>query len=115
MTIYNIKNMIFRKLKRVWSYNRFNYIPNFKETFPELNDVSYEEMCDRWCSLGIDFYTEEKVEVKGWIRLTLPFALILYVLMLIGLPFVFIITGKWGYGLGEKSRVMNWFKALRLF
>ena len=30
---------------------------------------------------------EEKTEVKGWIRLTLPLALILFVLMFIGLPF----------------------------
>lgn len=106
--------MVFRKLKRVWSFNSYNYIPKFTETFPELNKVSYEEMCKRWRSLGIDFYTEEKVEVKGWIRLTLPFALILFVLMFVGLPFVFVITGKWGYTLGEKSRILNWFRALGL-
>jgi hypothetical protein len=106
--------MIFRKLKRVWSYNSFVYIPKFRETFPELDKVSYEEMCSRWNSLGIDVYTEEKTEVKGWVRLTLPFALILFVLMLIGLPFVFIITGKWSYGNGDKSRILNWFRALRL-
>jgi hypothetical protein len=106
--------MIFRKLKRVWSYGSYHYITKFTETFPELNNVSYEEMCKRWDSLGIDFYTEERVEVKGWIRLTLPFALILFILMFVGLPFVFIITGKWGYGLAEKSRIFNWFRALRL-
>ncbi len=106
--------MVFRKLKRVWSYNTYSYIPKFQETFPELNKISYEEMCERWRSLGIDFYTEEKTEVKGWIRLTLPFALILFVLMFIGLPFVFIITGRWSYGNGEKSRILNWFRALRL-
>ena len=72
--------MVFRKLKRVWSHNDMKYIPKFTETFPELNKVSSEEMCERWISLGIDFYTEEKTEVKGWIRLTLPFALILFVL-----------------------------------
>ena len=106
--------MVFRKLKRVWSHNDMNYIPKFRETFPELNKVSSEEMCDRWVSLGIDFYTEEKTEVSGWIRLTLPFALILFVLMFIGLPFVFIITGKWSYGNGDKSRILNWFRALKL-
>jgi hypothetical protein len=89
-------------------------MPKFRETFPELNKVSSEEMCDRWCSLGIDFYTEEKTEVKGWIRLTLPFALILFVLMLVGLPFSFIITGKWSYGSGDKSLILNWFRQLRL-
>lgn len=106
--------MLFRKLKRVWSHNEMNYIPKFRETFPELNKVSREEMCNRWKTLGINFYTEEKGEVKGWIRLTLPFALILFILMLIGLPIVFMLTGKWSYGIGEKSRLHNWFSELRL-
>ncbi len=90
-----------------------NYIPKFRETFPELNKISYEEMCKRWKSLGINFYTEEKTEVKGWIRLTLPFALILFVLMIIGLPLAFMFTGKWSYG-NRDSRILNWFRALRL-
>jgi hypothetical protein len=106
--------MIYRKLKRVWSHNDANHIPKFRETFPELNKVSSEEMCDRWISLGIDFYTYEKTEVKGWVRFTLPFALILFVLMVIGLPFAFMFTGKWGYGNGKKSRILNWFRSLHL-
>ena len=106
--------MVYRKLKRVWSHNNMNYIPKFRETFPELNKVSEEEMCDRWISLGIYFYTEEITEVKGWVRFTLPFALILSVLMVIGLPFAFMFTGKWGYGIGEKSIILNWFRILRL-
>lgn len=105
---------MFRKLKRVWSHNDMNYIPKFRETFPELNKVSSEEMCDRWISLGIDFYTEEKTKVSGWIRLTLPFALILFVVMFIGMPFAFMFTGKWSYGNGNKSRILNWFRALHL-
>ena len=93
---------MYRKLERVWSRNDMSYIPKFRETFPELNKVSGEEMCDRWISLGIDFYTEKKTPVKPWLRFTLPFAIILMVLMLIALPFVFIITGKWNYTLGKK-------------
>ena len=106
--------MLFRKLKRVWSHNDMNYIPRFRETFPELNKVSSEEMCNRWISLGIDFYTDEKAEAPGWIRLTLPFALILFVLMFIGLPFLFIITGRWYYWSGDNSIVLNWFRSLKL-
>lgn len=105
---------IFRELKRVWSHNDMNYIPKFRETFPELNKVSNEEMCDRWISLGIEFYTEKATKVKWWVRITLPFALILFILMIIGLPFVFMLTGKWHYGNGDKSRILNWFKSLRL-
>lgn len=106
---------MYRKLKRVWSHNSFAYIPNFRETFPELNKIDYEEMCRRFQNLGIDFYTEEKVEVKPLIRLTLPFAIVLMIIMLIGLPFMFFITGKWSYGIGSKSKIYNWFRSLRLF
>jgi hypothetical protein len=91
-----------------------NYIPKFRETFPELKNVPSEEMCDRWVSLGIDFYTEEKVQVGIWMRLTLPFALITMLLMILSLPIVFIVTGNWGYKFGEKNRLLNWFRALRL-
>jgi hypothetical protein len=105
---------MYRKLKRVWSHNDMNYIPRFRETFPELNKVLSEELCDRWISLGIDFYTDEKVETPIWIRLTLPFALMLMLLMLLIMPINFIITGNWGYSLGNKNRILNWFKALKL-
>jgi hypothetical protein len=105
---------MFRKLKRVWSYNDWTYIPNFTKTFPELNKVPYEEMCERWRSLGIDFYSEERTEIRGWVRFTLPFALVLFVLMFISLPLLFIITGKWTYPNGEKNIVLNWFRSLGL-
>ena len=105
---------MYRKLKRVWSHNDMNYIPKFRETFPELNKVSSEEMCDRWISLGIDFYTEETNPVKPLLRLTLPFAVTLMLLMLIGLPFVFLITGSWYYPHTKKDRILNWFRSLRL-
>ena len=106
--------MVFQKLKRVWSYNQFEYIPKFRKTFPELNNLSYEEMCNRWKSLGINFYSEEKTEITFWIRITLPFALITLFLMLLSLPFVFMITGKWGYPNGKKNLILNWFRSLKL-
>lgn len=112
-TFFKTENM-YRKLKRVWSHNDMNYIPKFRETFPELNKVTTEELCERWITLGIDFYTEEKTEVKAWVRLTLPFAIILLLLMTIFRPINFMIRGRWPYPLTEKSRIFNWFKSLKL-
>ena len=106
--------MVFQKLKRVWSHNDMNYKPKFRETFPELKGLTSEELCDRWVSLEIDFYSEEKTEIKGWVRFTLPFALVLFLLMFISLPLVFMIRGKWGYGNGKNNLILNWFRALRL-
>lgn len=106
---------MYRKLNRVWSHNDMNYIPKFRETFPELNEISSEEMCDRWISLGIDFYTKENSPVKPLLRFTLPFAIVLMLLMFIGLPFVFLITGNWFYSFGKHNRIYNWFKLLKLY
>jgi hypothetical protein len=105
---------MYKKLKRTWSHNNANYIPNFIKVFPELSKLSSEELRDRFVELNLDFYYEKRVPVKTWMRLTLPFAIIFMFLMLIFTPVNFMITGQWGYSLGEKNRILNWFKSLRL-
>jgi ribose/xylose/arabinose/galactoside ABC-type transport system permease subunit len=105
---------MYRKIKRTWSNGYANYIPNFKKVFPELNKLDSEELCDRFQELNIDFYTEEITPVKPWLRLTMPFAIALMIIMLIAIPFKFLITGNWSYSLGDKNTILNWFKALRL-
>jgi len=52
--------MLYKKLKRTWSHSYINYIPRFKEEFPELNKVSTEELCDRFIRLKLDFFHEKK-------------------------------------------------------
>ena len=106
--------MIYRKLKRMNSYGHSNYIPRLKETFPELSKVDSEELADRWDSLGLDFSGEEKKAVSFWRRLTLPLGIIVLVLLFIGLPINFMITGHWGYSLGKKNYILNWLRSLRL-
>ena len=105
---------MYRKLKRTWSYNNLNHIPNFSKVFPELSKVNNEELADRFIELGLDFYTEEKTPVPIWVRFTMPFALIVMLLMIIWLPINFFITGKWGYSLGDKNILLNWFRSVRL-
>lgn len=105
---------MYRKLKRVWSHNAMNYIPGFYEKFPELRNVSTEELCDRWIDLGIDYYTQKSTAVSPWIRLTLPFAILLMLVMILMIPVVFLFTGNWGYDIPKNPRIYNWFKSLRL-
>ncbi|MFD2921999.1 hypothetical protein ACFS6H_19925 [Terrimonas rubra] len=105
---------MYRKLKRTWSFGYANYIPKFKETFPELSKVDGEELCERFIKLKMNFYYEEETPVKPWIRITLPFALISMIIMIICLPVCFLVTGKWSYPLGKKSIILNWFRSLRL-
>ena len=106
--------MIYRKLKRTWSQGYANHIPNFQKVFPELSQINSEELADRFIELGLEFYSEEKKPVPVWMRLTLPFALLLMIIMIIGTPIAFIFTGEWGYALGNENRILNWFRALRL-
>ena len=107
--------MIYRKLKPTTTYGYGNYIPGFREAFPELSKVSDEALGSAFINLKMKFYCLEETPVNPLIRLTLPFALLLWALMFLSLPLVFLITGKWGYPLGEKNRVFNWFQALRLY
>jgi len=106
--------MLYNKLKRTWSHSSLNHVPRLKEVFPELSKLNNEQLCDRFIELGLDFYTEDKVAVKWWIRLTLPLAAIAMLTMMIILPITFIVTGTWGYSLTTKSRTLNWFKALKI-
>lgn len=107
--------MMYRKLKRVWSHSQMNHIPEFMEAFPELKNVSREEMCDRWRNLGITFYGESEVKkVPLWIRLTSPFALILLILMLFFMPIKFIIIGSAKYDFDKSPRIYNWLNSLNL-
>lgn len=106
--------MLFKKLNRVSSNGYLHHIPNFDKQFPELSKIGSEEMADRFRNLGVHFYTERKEPVNKLIRFTLPFAFIMIVLMYIGLPIWFVISGTWGYPMGQKNIILNWFNALRL-
>lgn len=105
--------MIYRKLKRTWSHS-YAHLPQLKKVFPELSKLNNEPIAKFFIDLKMDFYYEEETPVKAWVRITLPFAIILMLLMLLLSPIVFMFTGKWGYSMGKKNRILNWFKSLRL-
>lgn len=105
---------MYKELKRTWSNGDANHVSNFLDVFPELSKIDSEELCERFKELKMEFYYEEKTPVNFWIRLTLPIALLIMVLMFFALPIVFLITGSWRYSLGKKNVLLNWFKSLRL-
>lgn len=106
---------MYRKLKRTWSNNELNYIPKFKETFPELSKLSREELCDRFIDMEMDFFYEIPTPVNIWVRLTLPIAILIIILMFLYLPINFLVTGVWGYKISKSNpRLLNWFRSLKL-
>lgn len=105
---------MYRKLKRTWSHNDLNYIPRFRETFPELKKVSSEDLCDRFIDLKMDFFYEENTPVKPWVRFTMPIAILTMTLMFLLVPVNFLITGKWGYDIRKSPNLFNWLVSLKL-
>ena len=106
--------MIYKKLRRTWSNGYVNITPEFIKVFPELSKMDDEDLRYRLKELNMEFYYEEKTPVNFWMRLTLPFAIVTMFLMFVLLPFAFMITGKWGYSLGDKNRIINWWRCIGL-
>ena len=94
------------------SHGYMNYVPKFQEVFPELNHISSEELADRFRELGIEFYTTERKPVSPFVRLTMPFAFIVGVILILSIPIHYFITGRWKYSLKSNTKLMNWFEAV---
>jgi len=105
--------MIYKKLKRTWSQG-FSNISAFTKEFPELSDIDNDEIICRLKALGWRFYTVDTQKVPWYIRITLPFAITLFLLMFLSLPLHFMITGRWKYKYSNKNFMVNWFRMLKL-
>lgn len=105
---------MFIKLKRVWSHSNMNYVPKFNETFPELSNLSSEQLCNRFAKIGVNYYSVNSTPVKPFIRLTILFAFVVFLLMIACLPLVFLLTGRWDYPEKGTLWIRNWFRALKL-
>ena len=105
---------MYRKLKRTWThgYTNTTFAIKFKKEFPELSKLDSEELCERLIKLNMEFYYTEPTKVGILTRLSMPFALIMMLLMIVFLPINFIITGSWGY---KWDRIFNWFKAVGIY
>lgn len=104
----------FTELKRVYSDGYMNYVPKFKETFPELKNLTREELADRFKSLGVEFYTVERKSIPILIRLTMPFAFVTVIIMVLFMPFHYLISGRWHYSLKDNCKLFNWLTAIGL-
>jgi hypothetical protein len=80
-----------------------------KKHLPELKHSSIEDITDHLLGSNMGIVTQESKPIKGWVRLSLPFGLVFYAVLLLLLPVKFMFTGTWGY---KSEWVTNWFKAL---
>ncbi len=80
-----------------------------KRILPELKNSYTETIEDNLRHSDLEFYYKEKVKSPFWIRLTLPFALLVMLTLFILMPINYIITGHWGY---KFVPLTNWLRSL---
>lgn len=100
---------LFWRLKRE---NYYNTASELQKRIPELKKVDVEIITSHLRGSNLDFYKQEKKPIKLGIRLTLPFALIVMLILIILTPINYLITGRWSY---RMLWLLNWLKALRIF
>ena len=99
-------------MKMFWNLKRMDYYIaacSIKDAIPELKKVDVDHICDHLRGTDMEFYYSEKKKTPFYIRLTMPFAIIAAVLMLLFMPVKYIITGTWGY---QWQWLINWFRAV---
>lgn len=80
-----------------------------RKAIPDLQRLSTEEVDYAIKGLNIEYLYREKVKANPFIRLTLPLAAVVWVLMMFFLPVNYLLVGKWGY---QNEFLENWFRSL---
>ena len=106
--------MIFNKLENVTSFGSMNYIPDFDKIFPELKDLSRDELYRRFSQSNVMFFMVHKKKVSALLRLTMPLAIILILIMFIMMPINYFVTGSFRYNTDRYIKLWNWFEAIGL-
>lgn len=107
------KYKVFKQYKQAFEcYDDVDFTLKRKmeEAFPEISHLSNYEFAKRFHKTHIDVFTEEEEKVQFWIRLTAPFALITWALLILSMPFKFMITGKATYN--KLPFIERWFDKL---
>ena len=104
--------MIFTKLENVTSFGSMNYIPDFDKIFPELKDLSREELYRRFSQSNIKFFMVHNKKVPSLLRLTMPLAIILILIMFIMMPINYFVSGSFRYDTDRYIKIWNWFEAI---
>jgi hypothetical protein len=89
--------------------DEFTVAAKLEKVIPELKNVSRFELVDHLRGSGLIFLTKESKPKSFWIRMSLPFGLVVALFLLITLPIKFMVTGRWHY---NYLPLQNWFRAL---
>jgi hypothetical protein len=80
-----------------------------QKRIPKLRNVSIYEISENLKGTGLSFLKQNEEKPSLLIRLSLPFGIVFYFLLVICIPFVYLIHGRWYY---DKLWISNYFKKL---
>ncbi len=89
--------------------DNFQVAIDLKKNIPELKNVSVEHLENNLNDTSLEFYALEKEVKPFWLRMTLPLAFLIWLILFVFLPINYIIIGRWGY---RWEWIKNWFSAL---
>jgi hypothetical protein len=100
------------------SYTKINYYDfslilkdRLKDEIPQIINISSDDIANYMRGSGLIIYKMSNNKVPFYIRITLPFAIITMILMLLLLPVNFIFTGRWRYNI---EFIASWFRKFKL-
>lgn len=86
-------------------------IESFDMTYEQCRKFYHDDILD---DAPFEFFKEREKTENFWIRLTVIAYPIVWILLFIGMPFNFIITGKWGYDGKLVKFLTKWLNSIGL-
>lgn len=77
----------------------------------ELKDSYVHEISDQLRGHNLHVIKQERKSSPWYVRITLPIALVVVLLVVISTPFKYMLTGSWGY---DENKLFNWFRSVGL-
>lgn len=99
-------------MAKFWEIKKKDYhwtAMELKKLLPELKNSDLDLITHRLRGSGLGIVRERSIPRPAWVRITLPFGIIVMLLLLITSPIKFMLTGTWGY---QWQWLTNWFRSL---
>lgn len=104
--------MNLRNIQKANDYEVENWL---KESIPELTSYQKSKIYDNEIIRfsPFEFYKEKETTSNIWLRLSVIFLPVVWIILLLFLPITFILTGRWGYN-KRFNWILNWMDKVKI-
>jgi hypothetical protein len=104
-----MKNSVFKKRNRVYLSSFQNILEReFPKINYELNSIQFEEKCNNVMN-KVDMYKYDEIRtIPILIRLTMPFAFLVLLMLFVLKPIIYVITGSWYINTKKCEGLYSW-------